>query len=220
MKRYDFALFDLDGTLSESGEGILDSVRKIFEETGRTLPDEKTLGSFIGPPMYDSLRRCGFTHEDAEAGVVIYKRNFLESGIFKNKLYPGIMELLVSLKENGVILGVATTKYYPFAERIIGMLETSELFDFVGGATSGTERRTKAGVIEYTLENLGCTDRRRAVMIGDTKYDAEGAAITGLDFIGCLYGYGTRAEMEKFCPDAEFVESAYEIGRIILGSTD
>lgn len=216
MKKYDIALFDLDGTLSESGEGILYCVRKIFEETGRPLPDEKTLGTFIGPPIYDSLRRCGFSHEDAEAGVVIYKRNFLENGIFKNKLYPGMMVLLVDLKENGVTLGVATTKYYPFAERIIGMLGTSELFDFVGGATSGTERRTKAKVIDYTLENLGCTDRSRAVMIGDTKYDAEGAALTGVDFIGCLYGYGTRTEMENFCPGAVFVESVPEIRKLIL----
>ena len=73
-------------------------------------------------------------------------------------------------------------------------------------------------MIDYTLENLGCTDKSRAVMIGDTKYDAEGAALTGLDFIGCLYGYGTRAEMEKFCPDAKFVESAPEIYRLILRS--
>ncbi len=218
MRKYDIALFDLDGTLSESGEGILDSVRKIFEETGRPLPDEKTLGTFIGPPMYDSLRRCGFSHDEAEDGVTIYKRNFLASGIYKNKLYPGMMELLAALKENGVTLGVATTKYYPFAERIIGMLGTDRLFDFVGGATADTERRTKAKVIDYTLENLGCTDKSRAVMIGDTKYDAEGAALTGLDFIGCLYGYGTRAEMEKFCPDAKFVESAPEIYGLILCS--
>lgn len=216
MRRYDMALFDLDGTLSESGEGILLCVRKIFEEMERPLPDERTLGTFIGPPMYDSLRMCGFSHEDAEKGVEIYKRNFLESGIYMNRLYPGMMEVLVSLKKNGVRLGVATTKYYPFAQRIIGMLGTAELFDFVGGATAGTERRTKIGVIEYTLENLGCADRSRTVMIGDTKYDAEGAALAGLDFIGCLYGYGTRGEMADFCPDAEYVSEAAQIEGIIL----
>ena len=86
------ALFDLDGTLSESGEGILLCVRKIFEEMERPLPDERTLGTFIGPPMYDSLRMCGFSHEDAEKGVEIYKRNFLESGIYMNRLYPLITQ--------------------------------------------------------------------------------------------------------------------------------
>ena len=82
MRKYEAALFDLDGTLSESGEGILYSVRKIFHETGRELPDKKTLGTFIGPPMYDSLVRCGFTHEQAEEGVLIYKRNFLHPIFF------------------------------------------------------------------------------------------------------------------------------------------
>ena len=210
------ALFDLDGTLSESGEGILLCVRKIFEEMERPLPDERTLGTFIGPPMYDSLRMCGFSHEDAEKGVEIYKRNFLESGIYMNRLYPGMMEVLVSLKKNGVRLGVATTKYYPFAQRIIGMLGTAELFDFVGGATADTERRTKAKVIRYSLENLGADKNSRCIMVGDTKYDAQGAAETGVDFIGCLYGYGTREEMENFYKNAVYASSPAEIRDIII----
>ena len=85
MKKYDIALLDLDGTLSESGEGILECVRKVFEEMKRPLPDEKTLSSFIGPPLIDSLKRCGFSEADAEKGLQIYKRNFVETGIYKNK---------------------------------------------------------------------------------------------------------------------------------------
>ena len=217
MKRYEAALFDLDGTLSESGEGILYCVRRIFEETGRPLPDEKTLGTFIGPPMYDSLRRCGFSHEAAENGVEIYKRNFLETGIYRNRLYDGMEKTLAELKENGVRLGVATTKYYPFAERIIRMLEIEKYFDFIGGATADTERRTKARVMEWCLDNMGCADRKSVIMIGDTRYDAEGAAQTGTAFIGCLYGYGTREEMESFFSGAVFVSSPREISDIILG---
>ena len=216
MRKYDFALFDLDGTLSEAGDGISYCVRNIFEEMERPLPDEKVLGTFIGPPMYDSLRGCGFSHEDAEKGVEIYKRNFIEKGIYINRLYTGMHELLVLLKENGVRLGVATTKFYPFAETIINMIGAGELFEFVGGATADTERRTKAKVINYTLENLGCDDRSRAVMIGDTRFDAEGASLTGLDFIGCLYGYGSREEMEVFCPEAAYVEEPMQIAGLIL----
>ncbi len=216
MKKYDIALFDLDGTLSESGEGILYCVRRIFEETGRPLPDEKTLGTFIGPPMYDSLRRCGFSHEDAESGVEIYKRNFLETGIYKNRLYDGMEDTLALLKKNGVRLGVATTKYYPFAERIIKMLGADKYFDFIGGATADTVRRTKAKVIDWCLENMGCEDRKNVVMIGDTKYDAEGAALAGTAFIGCLYGYGTKEEMELYYSNAVFAASPAEITALVL----
>ena len=215
MKKYDVALFDLDGTLSESGEGILDCVKMVFKETGRPLPDEKTLGSFIGPPMYDSLVRCGFSHEEAEDGVEIYKRNFIESGIYKNRVYDGMYEVLEELKKSGVKLGVATTKYLPFGERIIKMLKLDGYFDFIGGATAGPERRTKAAVIEYALKNLN-EDSGRAVLVGDTKFDAEGAALTKVGFIGCLYGYGTREEMEYYCPEAKFVDSPKEITPLIL----
>jgi len=216
MKKYDIALFDLDGTLSESGEGILDCVKMVFKETNRPLPDEKGLSTFIGPPMYDSLRRFGFEHEEAEKGVEIYKKNFVEHGIYKNRVYDGMIGVLTALKENGVKLGVATTKYEPFAHRIIKMLKLDEIFDFVGGATGDTERRTKAKVIRYTLENLGADENSKCIMIGDTKYDAQGAAETGVDFIGCLYGYGTREEMENFYKDAVFVSSPDEIRDIII----
>lgn len=213
MRKYEAALFDLDGTLSESGEGILSCVRKIFAEKNRPLPDEKTLGTFIGPPMYDSLRRCGFSHEEAEEGVEIYKRHFMESGIYQNKTYEGIPEVLQKMREDGTILAVATTKYLPFAEKIIRMLKIDQYFDFIAGATAGTERRTKAKVIEYALENLPAAPRKRVVMIGDTKYDAEGAVLTGVNFIGCLYGYGTSEEMKAFCPDARYIHTPLELIR-------
>lgn len=217
MNKYDIALFDLDGTLSESGEGILYCVRRIFEETNRPVPEQKILDTFIGPSMYDSLRRCGFSHEDAESGVDIYKRNFLEKGIYMQKVYDGIASLLEKLKKAGVRLGVATTKYYPFAERIITMLGLDEYFDFVGGATAGTERRTKSKVINYTLEMMGAKDGSRTVMVGDTKYDAEGAALSGVGFIGCLYGYGTRQDMEAYYNNALYVSRPEEIYGLIAG---
>lgn len=220
MNHYSLVLFDLDGTLSESGEGILSCVRKVFAETERALPDEKTLGTFIGPPMYDSLRRCGFSHEEAEQGVERYKHHFVEEGIYHNRPYDGILEVLRTLKDKGVQLAVATTKYYPFAERIIKMLGMDTLFDFVGGATAGTERRTKAKVIRYVLEQFPAVPKEQVVMIGDTKYDAEGAAQVGIDFIGCLYGYGTREEMAVFCPQAPYVIQPSELTAYCLSGYD
>ena len=214
MKKYDIALFDLDGTLSESGEGILECVRIVFSEMHRPLPDEKTLASFIGPPMTDSLKRCGFSEDEAQTGLQIYKRNYVEKGIYKNKVYGGMYETLQTLKDNGVLLAVATTKYQPFADKIIKMLELDKYFDFVGGSSGTPERHTKIQVMEYVLDKLG--KDKKAVMIGDTRFDAEGAFMAKTDFIGCLYGYGTREEMEKYFPEGIFVTKPSEIVHIII----
>ena len=215
MKKYDIALFDLDGTLSESGEGILECVKIVFSEMQRPLPDEKTLASFIGPPLTDSLKRCGFSEEDAQKGLLIYKKNFVETGIYKNKVYDGMYETLETLKKNGVLLAVATTKYQPFADRIIKMLGLEKYFDFVGGSSGTPERHTKIQVMNYVLDRFGRD--KKAVMTGDTKFDAEGAFLAKTDFIGCLYGYGTREEMQRYFPDTVFVTKPSEIVPVILG---
>ncbi len=217
MKKYDIALFDLDGTLSESGEGIIDTVREVFRIMNKPLPDEKSLSAFVGPPLYDSLRRCGFSDSEALRGFEIYKENFPKIGIYKNRLYDGIPELLSALKDNGVLLGVATTKYQLFADKIITMLGADRLFDITVGAEPDGERRTKAAVISYALERLGAVPGGKIVMIGDTKFDAAGASQTDCDFIGVLYGYGTRDEMEQaYKGKPVFVSSPSEIKELII----
>lgn len=227
MKKYDIALFDLDGTLSESGEGILDCVRMVFMETQRPLPSEEVIRSFIGPPMYDSLIGCGFEHEDALKAVEIYKRNYIESGIYKNKLYDGIIDVLQSLKAEGVKLGVASSKYQKFTDRIINMLGIGEFFDRVGGSTSVSgkpadgckPRLSKLDVINYVIEDLRTGDDDRIVMIGDTGFDAKGASNAGIGFIGCLFGYGTREDMEKHYTigTPTFAEKPKDIIPMIIG---
>ena len=226
MKKYDIALFDLDGTLSESGEGILDCVRLVFKETGRPLPDEKTIQSFIGPPMYESLKICGFDHDAAQEGVEIYKRNFIKSGIYKNKVYDGIFEVLDRLKNEGVKLGVASTKYQKFTDRIISMLKLDSYFEVVGGSTSLTgetpddpdPRHNKIDVMNYVINSLRESEGDRIVMVGDTRFDADGAAKVGVDFIGCLFGYGTKEEMEEYYTIGKpvFVNEPSEITAQIL----
>ena len=205
MRKYDIALFDLDGTLSESGKGILDCVRMVFEETKRPMPNDEIIRSFIGPPMYDSLVRCGFEHEAALKAVEIYKRNYIQSGIYKNRLYDGMGDVLKSLRNEGVDLGGASSKYQKFTDKIINMLGISEFFDVIGGSTSvsgRTEneikpRRNKLDVINYVIDNMRMTPTDRIVMIGDTGFDAEGASAAGIDFIGCLFGYGTKEDMQE-----------------------
>ena len=206
MKKYDIALFDLDGTLSESGEGILECVRMIFKEMERPLPDDDEIRRFIGPPMYESLKRVGFNHRDAETGVEIYKKNFIKTGIYKNKVYDGMFEVLDDLKSAGVKLGVASTKYQAFTDRIITMLKLEKYFDIIGGSTSLTgntpdserPRHNKIDVMNFVIDSLRENSDERIVMIGDTKYDADGAASVGCDLIGCLFGYGTKKEIEEY----------------------
>lgn len=230
MGNYEIALFDLDGTLSESGEGILDCVRMIFKEMDRPLPDEKSIAAFIGPPVYDSLKRCGFSHEDAKTGVEIYKKNFIKAGIYKNKIYDGIFGVLDKLRAKGVRMGVASTKYQVFTDKIIDMLRIREYFEVVGGSTlltgeadSGNAPRCgKIDVMNYVIGALRKSPDDRVVMIGDTRYDADGAAKTGCDFIGCLFGYGTKEEMEEYYTIGKpfFVGKPSEITEIILGCNE
>lgn len=226
MKKYEIALFDLDGTLSESGEGILDCVRMIFSEMDRPLPDEAEIRRFIGPPMFDSLKRVGFEDEDARLGVEIYKKNFVRHGIFKNRVYDGMKDVLEALKDSGIRLGVASTKYQEFTDRIIKMLELDKYFDVIAGSniiagqktSDGVPRSNKIEVINYAVDVLREAPSDRVVMIGDTKFDADGAAVTGCDFIGCLYGYGTREDMEEYYTSGKpvFVSSASEITGLII----
>ena len=226
MNRFDIALFDLDGTLSESGEGILSCVEKVFEEMNKPLPDKDTLASFIGPPMYDSLHRCGFSETEALKGVEIYKRNFVESGIYKNKVYDGIPEVLSTLKKHGVRMGVASTKYQLFTDRIISMLNIDGYFDIIGGSNSLTTpdesgekpRHNKIEVMEYVISSLGGSDRNRIVMIGDTRFDADGAAAAGTAFIGCTFGYGSKKEMEEYYTSGTpfFAETPTDILKFII----
>ena len=220
VRKYDIALFDLDGTLSESGEGILDCVRMVFKETKRPMPKESVIRSFIGPPMYNSLVNCGFEHEDALKAVEIYKRNYIESGIYKNRVYDGMTDVLRSL-------GVASSKYQKFTDRIINMLGIEAFFDKIGGSTAvdgkleegSKPRLSKLDVINYVIDDLRKSKDDRIVMIGDTGFDADGASKAGVGFIGCLFGYGSKEEMKELytvgVPD--FVERPIDIIPKIIG---
>ena len=185
-KKYDIALFDLDGTLSESGEGILECVRSIFEEMNRPLPDEKMIASFIGPPIYESLKRCGFCHEDAEKGVEIYRKNFVKTGIYKNRVYQGIFGVLEALKNAGG--SRQGSSCIPFtSERIknvsahetgiagrskktIGSTcENQQMEDLCHGPVSDRRGSDVHGLCRHSAPNCGrsdrnCTDRSRSCL--------------------------------------------------------
>lgn len=215
MKKYKAILFDLDGTLTCSGDGILYSVREAFAQMNKPLPPIEELRRFIGPPLADSMKRCGFTPEESKQGIVLYKKSYAEKGMYMNSVYEGIPQVLETLRSQGYLLATATTKMNAFAIKVMDYFSLTEHFDFIGAASADDTRKSKAQVISYTLENMKIAPDE-TVLVGDTIYDAQGAVDTGCDFIGVTYGYGTREEMTRYCSNARFADTPQDILNLIL----
>ena len=195
---YQYVLFDLDGTLTDPGLGITNSVMYALRKFGINVSDRSQLYPFIGPPLRDSFRvYYGFSDEQCERAVRYYREYFKKSGMFENEVYDGICELLTRLKASGRTLVVATSKTEVFALEILRHFDLYKYFDFVAGATLNDVRNQKADIIKYALETLNITEKKSAIMIGDRKHDIIGAKETGLDSIGVLYGYGTYDELKN-----------------------
>ena len=195
---YQYVLFDLDGTLTDPGLGITNSVMYALRKFGINVSDRSQLYPFIGPPLRDSFRvYYGFSDEQCERAVRYYREYFKKSGMFENEVYDGICELLTRLKVSGRTLVVATSKPEVFALEILRHFDLYKYFDFVAGATLNDVRNQKADIIKYALETLNITEKKSTIMIGDRKHDIIGAKETGLDSIGVLYGYGTYDELKN-----------------------
>lgn len=195
---YNTILFDLDGTLIEPAEGITNSVAYALSKFGITVSDKHELYKFIGPPLVPAfMKYYGFDEEKAKQAVKYYRECFRSTGIYENELYPGIKELLKTLKENGKTVAIATCKPDVFAHEILKYHNITEYFDFVGGAAWDYSRTTKAEVIAYTLQNFGVTDKSGVIMVGDRENDVTGAKQNDIDSVGVLYGYGSLDELRS-----------------------
>lgn len=192
----DYLLFDLDGTLTDPEEGITKAVQLALAHFGIQVEDRTRLRPFIGPPLWDQFTEWGVTGEQANEAVSVFREYYLEKGVYENKEYAGIREMLGALKGAGYRLYVATSKPEGTAKIVTDYFGLTELFDRVAGASTDQERVRKADVIRYLLEAEGITDLSAAVMIGDRKHDVLGAKEVGMDSIGVLYGYGDRDELE------------------------
>ena len=195
---YEYILFDLDGTLTDPGIGITNSVAYALKRWNIEVEDRKSLYRFIGPPLQDSFREYyGFSQEDALRAVDVYREYFREKGLYENEVYPGVEKLLQVLKEQGKTLILATSKPEEFAVRILRHFGLDRYFTVMAGATMDPSRSKKGDVIAYALRESGVTEVSKAVMIGDREHDIFGAKQNGLDSIGVLFGYGDREELEK-----------------------
>ena len=197
MSKYDVILFDLDGTLTDPGMGITNSVMHALKKYGIEVEDRKTLYKFIGPPLIESFEKYyGFSHEEAVKSVDYYREYYRDRGIYENTVYDGIEKLLAYLSENGKKIILATSKPEPFAKEILRHFGLEKYFLFAAGSTMSETRTNKAEVIEYALAECSITDKSTVVMVGDREHDIIGANKNSVDSIGVLFGYGGREELE------------------------
>lgn len=194
--KYEVVLFDLDGTLTDPGVGITNSVAYALEKYGILNEDRTELYKFIGPPLHESFEAFyGFSKEKAMEAVAYYREYYSDRGIFENMVYEGIEELLAQLKEAGKTLLVATSKPEMFARMILEHFGLTKYFDYIAGSNMDGSRTKKDEVISYALMAGNVTDLSKAVMVGDREHDILGAKKVGVDSIGVLYGYGSMEEL-------------------------
>ena len=186
-------LFDLDGTLTDSSEGVINCAYLALEYFGLPLPHREDMRFIVGPPLRDSFLRLGVTEQDVEKAVEIYRSRYVPIGMFENAPYPGIPAMLSALKEAGHELYVATSKPESMATEILDKFRLSGYFNKIYGASLDGTRDTKDTVIAYLLEELG--HRENIIMVGDTSFDVLGAAVHGIKTIGVAWGYGEVEDM-------------------------
>lgn len=214
--KYKYILFDLDGTLTDPGEGITNSIMYALDKYGIKVGERSDLHKFIGPPLMDSFEKYyGFSKEESKMAVEYYREYYRDKGIFENMLYDGFEDLLKTLKANNKIIIVATSKPEVFAKQILQHFNIEKYFTYVAGSNLDGTRTKKDEVIKYALESCNITELSKAVMVGDRKYDIIGAKKLGISSIGVLFGYGHRDELEK--AGADFIVGTVEgIGKVLL----
>lgn len=207
--RKKYILLDLDGTLTDSSEGITKSVQYALEKMGITENDMAVLKRYIGPPLNESFTRFhGLSDEDSLKAVAYYRERYADTGLYENKLFDGIKEFLAGLKKEGYIVALATCKPEIYVPTILKHFDIEQYFDVaVGSELEGGKRRHKDDVIEEVisliikLKDIPATDiydvKADAIMIGDRKDDVLGAKDAGIESIGLRYGFAEADELEN-----------------------
>ena len=217
--KYKYVLFDLDGTVSASAEGIRMSLEYALDTLNVPKPDLDDYTLYIGPPLIDTFRNlCGLDAETSERGAAIYRDYYEKEGKYHNRVYPGIKEVVFALREKGIKTAICTSKQKPVADGVAEFLGITDWFDEVVGSTLDNTIKDKKDLIPYALTKLGGnieSDREQTLMLGDSRFDAIGARLCGVDFIGVSYGYGSVDEMKEQGAVA-IVDSPEEILKYIV----
>ncbi len=209
---YKAILFDLDGTLTESGEGITKSVQYALEKLGKPEENLEALKVFVGPPLMEQfMKYADLDEETARRAVEIYRERYSTIGIFENRPYPGVAHMLEELKKKGYLLAVASSKPEYFVKKILAHFDLEKYFDEAVGSEMSGSRTNKTEVIEETLRRLHLENHREQVlMVGDKEHDVLGARKAGLECLAVSYGYGTMEELTAARP-LQIAASADEV---------
>lgn len=197
---YSIIFFDLDGTLTQSEFGILEGAKRALTHFGVDCSDTEKLKKFIGPPLYVSFHdNYGFSEEDTQEAIRIYREYYNAKGVYQAPLYDGIYELLSDLKKNGRKIMMTTSKPLKMALTVAKHNNVFDLFDGIIGPDLDEKDSSKMILIRRAMNTLGLhdDDRDRIVMVGDRFYDIKGAREVGIDSIGVLYGYGDKEELQN-----------------------
>ena len=197
MKKYKVIAFDLDGTLSNPERGQLTGFEYAFKKHGISYPSREWLKRYIGPPIHDFWQKdFGLTLDKVIEMIETYREYYNVYGWRENDLYEGVHEALAALKEKGYTLVVATGKPEGVANKILRFFGLTKYFAFIGGATEDDSRHRKADILKFVLDNIGAK-ADETVLVGDRKFDAEGANALGADSIGVTWGHGSLSELEE-----------------------
>jgi len=188
-------LFDLDGTITDSGEGIINCAEFALKHFGLPIPSREEMRVFVGPPLRDTFYKFGVPQDRLDEAVEVYRSRYIPIGKYENNPYPGIEQFLADLKANGHRLYIATSKPEGMSIDILNHFGLAQYFDLIAGATLDGSRDEKAQVIAYLLEQIGSLDD--AIMVGDTAFDIIGARTHGIPGIGVSWGYGKVCDMEQ-----------------------
>ncbi|MCM1364432.1 MAG: HAD hydrolase-like protein [Faecalibacterium sp.] len=219
MNRYDYVIFDFDGTVTDTGEGILKSLQYSFTANGRPAPDLKDLKKFIGPPIhYSYVNFYDISEEEVGEYIKKYRERYRAKGIYECYIYDGMRELIESLRENGVKIGIASSKPIKLIYDVMNHLGITDLFDAVSGVQFDDSNHIgKTDLVLDSMKQLNVTDKRKVLMVGDRYFDIDGAAGAGVDSCGVLFGYGSKEEFEEH--NATYiVAKADEIKNIVFNS--
>ena len=192
---YRYVLFDFDGTVFDTLEGITKSVRYAINKVGMDAPLSE-LKCFAGPPLLEMFEeRFGFTPEKAAQAVRDFRERYVPVGVYESRVFPGVKELLRELRAAGIVTGIATSKPQHLAEELLGREEMIGLFDVISGSAPDVRNESKQQVTQRAMGFLGAAPEE-TVLVGDTKYDVAGAHKCGIKCIGVGYGYAAEGELE------------------------
>ncbi|HRT82192.1 MAG TPA: HAD hydrolase-like protein, partial [Oscillospiraceae bacterium] len=215
--KYNGIIFDFDGTVADTGDGIFNGVYAALDKMGIAHPPKEELRYFIGPPLNDSFHKLfGLNDEECDFAVSAYREYYSRQGLYEFELYEGMEQLLKDLKAHGARLGLASAKPEVFLKRIVDHMDFNKYFDIVAGHPLTNKHPDKSAVIKRAAEALKLGAGAKYLMVGDTRFDILGAKSLGMDSVGVLFGYGSREEFEEAGADYT-VEKPSDILSLVIG---